>query len=113
MIIKDLTDHQKEVLAVAYLSAQNYKAGQAIAILNQYGVGIESEATFGRRLREAEEMGWLLHVVPEERFAPEVMAEIREMTCPRNLVENLQCLSPILRSVSVFYSGSQGTGSED
>jgi DNA-binding transcriptional regulator LsrR (DeoR family) len=113
MIYTELSDHQKEVLAVAYLSAQNYKAAQAIEILKQYGIEIESVSTFGRRLKEAEDMGWLLHVVPEERFSPEVMAEIREITCPRELVDRLKGLSSGLRNVSVFYSGSLGTAPED
>ena len=37
------------------------------------------------------------------------MAEIREMTCPRELVQKMKVMSPRLRNVSVFYSGSEGT----
>jgi DNA-binding transcriptional regulator LsrR (DeoR family) len=113
MLINELKDHEKEVLAAACLRAQNYTAAQAMGILKQYGIDIESEPTFGRRVKEAEEKGWLLHVVPEERFTPEVMAEIREITCPRELVNNLKEQSPGLRNVSVFYSGSLATGPHD
>jgi hypothetical protein len=113
MSINELSDYQKEILAVAYLSAQNYTAAQAIGILNQYGIGIESESAFSRRRKEAEKLGWLIHVVPEEQFSQDLMAEIREMTSPRELVNKLKGLSPKLKNVSVFYSGSEGTTSED
>ena len=113
MPINDLSDHDKEVLAAAYLSAQNYTALQALAIFRENGIGVTSEPAFGRRVKEAEDRGWLQHIVPEELFSPDIMTEIREMTCRRGLEDKLKGLSPRLRSVSVFYSGSQGTRPED
>lgn len=105
-----LSEHERKVLEAAYLHTQGYSGNVGAGILGC------SEPHFAMLLKEARQKGLVSTLLNEELYSEEVWKGIRILASPHTKLEKelkTRAAGHTLRGLRIYYSGQEGTKSED